>query len=112
MRATAQPDLGLAHIKQLAIPIPSKQEQTQIVEEIESRLSICDQLEATIIENLQKAEALRQSILKQAFEGKLVPQDPNDEPAEKLLERIKADRPEQRSPKASKQLKQLSLEGL
>lgn len=68
--------------------MPSNYEQEQIVQEIESRLSICDQLEDTIMENLQKAEALRQSILKQAFEGKLVPQDPNDEPAEKLLERI------------------------
>jgi type I restriction enzyme S subunit len=48
------------------------QEQTQIVQEIESRLSVCDQLEATLTENLDKAEALRQSILKRAFEGKLV----------------------------------------
>jgi len=74
------------------IPICCIEEQEQIVQEIESRLSICDQLEATIIENLQKAEALRQSILKQAFEGKLVPQDPDDEPAEKLLERIRLEK--------------------
>jgi len=79
-------------LSDLTIPILSFEEQEEIVQEIESRLSICDQLEATIIENLQKAEALRQSILKQAFEGKLVPQDPNDEPAEKLLDRIKAER--------------------
>jgi len=98
-------NIGQERILNIRTPFPSSLEQEKIVGEIESRLSICDQLEATIIENLQKAEALRQSILKQAFEGKLVPQDPNDEPAEKLLERIKADRPEQRSPKASKQLK-------
>ncbi|ROI11272.1 restriction endonuclease subunit S [Microcystis aeruginosa FACHB-524] len=53
-------------------PYISLQEQTQIVQEIESRLSVCDQLEATLTENLDKAEALRQSILKRAFEGKLV----------------------------------------
>lgn len=53
-------------------PYISLQEQTQIVQEIESRLSVCDQLEATLTENLNKAEALRQSILKRAFEGKLV----------------------------------------
>ena len=97
--------LTLDDIQTAKIPIPSSEEQEQIVEEIESRLSICDQLESTIIENLQKAEALRQSILKQAFEGKLVPQDPNDEPAEKLLEQIRLERQEKQPQPAKKQLK-------
>jgi type I restriction enzyme S subunit len=65
-------------------------EQNLIVREIESRLSVCDKIEETIESSLQQAEALRLSIIKKAFEGKLVPQDPNDEPAEKLLERIRA----------------------
>jgi len=73
-------------------PYASLDEQEQVVQEIESRLSNCDQLENAIAENLQKAEALRQSILKKAFEGRLVPQDPNDEPAEKLLERIRVEK--------------------
>ncbi|MDO8369142.1 MAG: hypothetical protein Q7S71_00210, partial [Candidatus Nitrotoga sp.] len=54
--------------------------------------SIVDQLELTITTALQQAEALRQSILKRAFSGQLVPQDPHDEPASALLARIKAEK--------------------
>ena len=49
-------------------------------------------MEQTIEESLEQAKALRQSILKKTFEGKLVPQDPNDEPVEKLLERIRVEK--------------------
>lgn len=72
------------------IRICSPVEQEKVVKEIESRLSVCDKIEETIESSLQQAEVLRLSIIKKAFEGKLVPQDPNDEPAEKLLERIRA----------------------
>lgn len=75
----------------IEIPLPKDiDEQKRIISEIESRLSVCDKIEETIESSLQQAEALRLSIIKKAFEGKLVPQDPNDEPAEKLLERIRA----------------------
>jgi len=67
----------------------SLSEQEQMVQEIESRLSVCDKLQDTIQQSLNKIEYLRQSILKKAFEGKLVSQDPNDLPAGELLKQIK-----------------------
>ncbi|NUM77836.1 restriction endonuclease subunit S [candidate division KSB1 bacterium] len=70
---TLQPNLSPNDLKRLPIPTCSVKEQHQIVQEIESRLSVCDKLEESIKESLQKAEALRQSILKKAFEGKLGP---------------------------------------
>lgn len=65
--------LGLDDIKNFPVPIPpTNTEQNKIVSEIERRLSVCDQLEATITQSLQQAATLRQSILKRAFEGRLV----------------------------------------
>lgn len=58
-------------LKQIRFPIPSTDKQSQIVAEIESRLSVCDNIEKTVDIALQQAEAMRQSILKQAFEGRL-----------------------------------------
>jgi len=86
----------------LEIPLPSLPEQQAIVQEIETRLSVCDKIEQDIKENLEKAEVLRQSILKKAFEGKLlnekelaeVRKAEDWEPAEVLLERIKAEKAE------------------
>ena len=48
------------------------EEQQQIVQEVESRLSVCDKIEETITDSLKQAEALRHSILKKAFEGRLL----------------------------------------
>jgi len=81
-------------------PYCSIEEQRAVVQEIETRLSVVEKLEQTIDESLEKAEALRQSILKKAFEGKLLSEgeleavrnDPEWEPTEKLLERIRAEK--------------------
>jgi len=98
----AQQTVGMASINQqqlgsMPLPLAPTLEQHKIVEEIERHLSEADEIEKTIDHSLKQAERLRQSILKRAFEGKLVPQDPADEPAEKLLERIREERAKRRA---------------
>jgi len=82
---------GLANLE---FPVCSIAEQIQIVQQIESRLSVVEKLEQDIEDGLKQAETLRQSLLKKAFEGSLAAQDPNDEPASVLLERIKTEKAE------------------
>ena len=92
--------LNISKVENFTLPLCTIEEQHQIVKEIETRLSVRDKLEATITESLQKSEALRQSILKKAFEGKLLSEKELEEarnaldwePADKLLERIKAEK--------------------
>lgn len=81
-----------ADLAEYKIKLPKIDEQNLIVEKIENAFSIVEDLNKIIRQNLDKAEQLKQSILKKAFEGRLVPQDPNDEPASVLLEKIKAER--------------------
>lgn len=64
--------LSTNKVKNLLVPVCDLEEQRNILKMIESRLSVCDNIETTIDTALQQAEALRQSILKQAFEGKLI----------------------------------------
>lgn len=88
---------GIREIKPIRIKVPTLLEQSQIIKEIESRLSICNKVEISITESLEKAEVLRQSILKKAFEGRLLSNEeiekcksaPDYEPAAVLLEKIK-----------------------
>jgi type I restriction enzyme, S subunit len=100
-RGIAYTGINIETLKQLPIPIPPLDEQHRIVAEVERRLSVIEQMESTIEHSLKRAERLRQAILKRAFEGKLVSQDPNDEPASVLLERIRAEREAQETPKST-----------
>ena len=86
-----QPNLNSTIVKKTPFPFPSPTEQKKIIQEIESRLSVCDKIEEAIETSLLQAEALRLSIIKKGFEGKLVKQNPKDESAEILLAKIRAE---------------------
>jgi type I restriction enzyme S subunit len=86
-----QPNLNLSIIENTLFPMCSIEESEHIVDTVENKLSDVDHLDQTITTSLQQAETLRQSILKKAFSGQLVPQDPYDEPVSALLARIKAE---------------------
>jgi len=115
-----RPVLSLENMREAPVTICSFEEQEAIVSEIESQFSIIDNLEKAIESGFKKSEALRQSILKKAFEGELVPQYPNDEPASELLKRIQAEKKKyldeqkqqkKRKPKSTKKMsKDLSIE--
>ena len=83
-------NISARELQELNVPICSIAEQTEIVRILEARFEAVEMLDMEIDANLARADALRQSILKKAFSGELVPQDPNDEPAAILLERIQA----------------------
>ncbi len=87
----------------MPLPLPPLAEVEWIVEAVEDQFSVIDHLEADIDAKLKSAQSLRQSILRHAFTGKLVPQDPHDEPASELLKRIAAERAARaRTPVAAK----------
>ena len=87
-----QKALNKERVSNLPIPLPSLDEQAVVVQELKKLLSAIEQLDREICNQLASASALRQSILKKAFSGQLVPQDPHDEPASVLLDRIRTER--------------------
>lgn len=100
IKGVGNPTIDKISVRSIHINLCSNEEQEEIIKEIESRLSVCENIEATIEEALEKAEALRQSILKKAFEGKLLSNEELEacrrerdwEPAADLLKRIKEDK--------------------
>jgi type I restriction enzyme S subunit len=100
---SASPHLNISDIKKMQFPFCDFNEQNEIVQRIEAQTSVIESIAATINAELQKSEALRQSILKKAFSGQLVAQDPADEPASVLLERIRAEKMGQSAKKNPKE---------
>lgn len=92
--------LSTGKLKGLPVVLPPIEEQRQIVGEVDRQMSFIQACERAVDAGLERSAALRRSVLKAAFEGRLVPQDPTDEPASVLLERIRAERASSPKPKA------------
>lgn len=104
-----RPRINTTQLKSFVVPICSIDEQIQILSEIEQQISEIDATESNIDAQIERAKTLRQSILKKAFSGQLVPQDPSDEPASKLLARIQAEKEFVNTQKTSKSNKRHSV---
>ena len=90
--ATAQKNINLAVLEKLVIPLCSLREQIALLDRIEATFSVINEQMSAIERHLQSADALRHSILRIAFTGRLTPQDPSDEPTSVLLAKIRAAR--------------------
>ncbi|MEW4527902.1 restriction endonuclease subunit S [Maioricimonas sp. JC845] len=92
VRGQTRPGINGSVLKKVAIPVPPYCEQERIISEAQRLLSVTDKVTSALSQTKGRSARLRQAILKRAFEGKLVPQDSNDEPASELLARIRAER--------------------
>jgi type I restriction enzyme S subunit len=90
-----KPGLNLQQVKAVVVPLPSHAECKVLIDHLTNQLNANVEQAANIIHALKQTSAQRKNILKAAFSGQLVPQDPNDEPASLLLERIRTERLEQ-----------------
>ncbi len=97
IHGVGRPRINTTQLKELYIPVCSPSEQHAMMDKIDELISGLDEMESDIDANLQQAESLRQSILKNAFSGGLVPQDPADETASVLLTRIRVARKDTQS---------------
>lgn len=100
--AVNQASINQTDVGNAFLPICSFEEQEVIAREIIGKTDSIDRTVAEIKQQLIKSETLRQSILKKAFSGQLVPQDPNDEPASELLARIKIEKTVEQAVKKTK----------
>ncbi len=98
--SSAQQAIYIRDMKSFPLPLPGIVEQQEIVRRVEAFFRLADQLEARYHKAKAYVDKLTQSLLAKAFRGELVPQDPNDEPAAVLLERIRAERAAQAKPAA------------
>uniref|UniRef100_E6QLE9 Putative Restriction modification system DNA specificity domain n=1 Tax=mine drainage metagenome TaxID=410659 RepID=E6QLE9_9ZZZZ len=108
--STGQPVISGSKIYPVMIVVPSLHEQSEVVRILEDKIGAADRMTAEIDEELVRSNALRQSILKEAFSGQFVAQDPTDEPASVLLERIRAERNKADAKKPGRKTKKIKKE--
>ncbi|MBK6961017.1 MAG: DUF559 domain-containing protein [Gammaproteobacteria bacterium] len=87
-----KPGLNLQQVGAVVVPVPSEQEIIALMQSLSVQFGAVQAQESAIAQSLKQSAAQRKNILKAAFSGQLVPQDPNDEPASVLLARIRAER--------------------
>jgi type I restriction enzyme, S subunit len=109
-RGGAQPALNGAKVRALPLPLPPLDEQREIAQRVEALLQYLDQMEHLCATSRRRTDDLEQTVLNKALSGGLVPQDPNDEPADVMLDRSRVARvptdearPRQRAPRAPKE---------
>lgn len=88
--SAGQYNLSLKVLGQLPVPIPPRSEQARLVAELQQMLGDLTRMKSSMTMSMNRGEGVRRAVLREAFTGRLVPQDPNDEPAIELLERIRA----------------------
>ena len=104
---SAQPNLSSQNVRLYTVPLPSLDEQKEIMNRIEELFEIIDNLSSQAESGIQTLDQLRQKTLDLAIRGKLVPQDENDEPTSELLKRIEAEREQMIKEKKIKKPKKL-----
>ncbi len=85
-------NISLSQCRNFIFTVPPIEVQNEVVLRVEQLFAVADHLEAKVATAKERIDALTQSLLAKAFRGELVPQDPSDEPASVLLERIRAQR--------------------
>jgi type I restriction enzyme S subunit len=88
MKSVAQPSLSMKTIRLMEISLPSSEEQTAIVRRVDDLFALADRLQRRYENAVPRVDRMTPSVLAKAFRGELVPQDPSDEPATEMLERL------------------------
>lgn len=107
IRGVGRSRLGLLNVRKIPVPVADLETQRQICDELDAQLGLCSRLSANCSDVASRSRFLRRSILAAAFSGQLVPQDPDDEPASVLLERIRAERAAAAPTKRTRKVKAL-----